>query len=52
MEFLYSTVLPRSTVHAVAWSGMNLVAISVSRHAEGVIIAEKYKKYCTEIIVG
>lgn len=37
MELLYSSSLPQSTVHAVAWSGMNLVALSVSVHAEGVV---------------
>ena len=37
MELLYSSQLPLSRVHAVAWSGMNLVALSVSVRSEGVI---------------
>lgn len=37
MELLYTTRLSRSKVHAVAWSGLNLVAISVSVDNEGII---------------
>ena len=37
MELLYSSRLPQSRVHAVAWSGMNMVALSVSVRSEGVI---------------
>jgi hypothetical protein len=37
MELLYTSKLPLSKVHAVAWSGMNLVALSVSVRSEGLL---------------
>ena len=45
MELLYTTKLPLHRVHAVAWSGLNLVALSVSVRSEGVI-TEACKRYC------
>ena len=44
MELLYSCKIPRGRVQAVAWSGMNIIALSVSVHAKGVI-SERYKLY-------
>ncbi len=43
MELLFTSKLPNSKVRAVAWSGMNLVALSISVDIKG-IISESYKK--------
>jgi len=42
MELLYRTVIPRGRVHCMAWSGMNLIALSVSVETEGKV-AENYE---------
>ena len=43
MELLYTSSIPHGEVHAVAWSGMNLVAVSVSIHSQSEI-KESYKR--------
>lgn len=50
MELLYTTRLSRCKVHAVAWSGLNLIAISVSVDNEG-IITEGCKRWEDESCV-
>lgn len=44
MELIYSSKLPRSRVQAAAWSGMNIIALSISTHAKGVV-SEHFKLY-------
>jgi len=43
MELLYTSKLPRCKVRAVAWSGVNLVALSVSVDVRG-IVSQNYGK--------
>ena len=37
MEYLYRTVIPQGSVHCMAWSGLNLIALSVSVEIEGYV---------------
>lgn len=41
MELLYRTVLPRTEVHCMCWSPLNIVALSVSGEVEG-YVSESY----------
>lgn len=40
MELLYSTLLPYGRVHCLAWSGINLVALSVSEEVPDYVTEE------------
>ncbi len=52
MELLYTSCIPHGEIHAVAWSGMNLVAISVSIHTQGVITEAYRRLKCSLAVCG
>lgn len=43
MEYLYRTAVPQGDVNCMAWSGLNLIALSVSVEIEGYV--DKYEGY-------
>ena len=47
MEQLYSTLLPYGRVHCVAWSGTNLVAISLSEQLPEYVTEGNERSVCS-----
>ena len=50
MEYLYRTAIPQGDVlRCMAWSGLNLIALSVSVEIEGYV--DKYERYIIDNII-
>ena len=44
MELLYRSTIPEGSVHCMAWSGVNLIALGVSVEREG-FVGENFERY-------